>query len=78
MTDFEREYNMRPGYGYSDDALSNAPAWILGFIVVALLLGVFATSGGNTGKVPALDPGAVYQTVPAAPAPLPPAPVQKP
>jgi hypothetical protein len=43
MTDFDREHNLRPGYGYSDAGASNAPAWVLGIVVVALLLGVFLT-----------------------------------
>ena len=39
MTDFEREHDMRPGYGYSGTAMGNAPAWIIGTVVLEFLSG---------------------------------------
>ena len=74
MTDFDREHNLRPGYGYSDAAPSNAPAWILGIAVVALIIGVFAYEGRHAGTQPRFDAGATHEMTqpPASVTPAPP------
>ena len=62
MTSFDRDNdNMRPGYGYSDTATSNAPAWIVGLVVVALIIGVLAYSGHNSGTQSPTNPGVTHE-----------------
>jgi hypothetical protein len=76
MTDFD--HDMPPGYGYSEAAPSNAPAWVLGIVIVTLLLGVFLTySAHNSGTLPAPNPSAVYQTMPVGPPTAPAHPPEK-
>jgi hypothetical protein len=78
MTSFDRDNdNMRPGYGYPTTATGNAPAWIIGVVVVALIVGVFAYSGHRPGTQTPATPSGVHemtQPPPVSPAPAPEAP----
>jgi hypothetical protein len=77
MTDFDREHDMRPGFGYSGAAAGNAPAWIIGIVVVALIVGVLGYSGHHSGTQSPATPSAVHemtQPPPVSPAPAPEAP----
>jgi hypothetical protein len=79
MTDFEREPDIHPGYGYSDDAPTNAPAWIAGVLVVVLIIGGIAYSGHRSDTQTPAKPSAVHEMTPPAPLiPAPPAEAPKP
>ena len=79
MTDFEREHDMRPGYGYSGTAMGNAPAWIIGTVVVLLMVGVLSYAGHHSGTQNPATPSAVHEMTPPAPLiPAPPAEAPKP
>ena len=71
MTDFDRELYMRPGYGYSHTAAGNAPAWIIGVVVVALIVGLLAYSDRHPGAQTPATPSAVHEMTqpPVSPAP---------
>ena len=61
MTSFDRDDNMRSGYGYSGTAAGNAPAWIIGSVVVALIIGVLAYSGHNSRTESPTNPGVTHE-----------------
>jgi hypothetical protein len=62
MTSFDRDNNnMRPGYGYFDTATGNAPAWIIGIVVVALIIGVLAYSGHHPGAPSSTNPSVTHE-----------------
>ena len=72
MTDFDADNFIRTRYGISDPI---AQAWIVGVtggIVVAVIVSLIAYSDGNLSAVPALNPSALYQTMPIAPTTPPP------
>jgi len=75
MTSFDRDNdNMRPGYGYSGIGTGNAPAWIIGFVVVALIIGVLSYSGHHSGTQSPTNPSVTHEMIqppPVNPAPPP-------
>jgi hypothetical protein len=67
MTDFDRDNYMRPGYGSSDRSMGNAPAWIVGVVAVALIIGVVAYSGHHAGTQPSVSPNATHEMTQPSP-----------
>jgi hypothetical protein len=79
MTDFDRDNDMRPGYGYSGPSTSSAPAWVGGVVVVLMIVGVLAYSGHHSGTQTPAPPSAVHEmTQPPPLIPAPPAEAPKP
>jgi hypothetical protein len=70
--------DLRPDRGFPTSATSNAPAWIIGIVVVAAIIGVFAYESGPS-RAPSMAPPPPHEMTappPVNPAPPPEAPKQ--